>query len=189
MPILWQSCRGFRAERTRAATLLCPLLLRLAPRIDYRVVSSGKKVRPVYRRNLRIGIVEPLAIRRSARSASSKHTRLVTIYPETILTSLSASARTRCIERLTCDPSEWPMDDYDDVTIGHWRRLIPPADHLGALIGLLADALMRKRGRPTATNSRGPTLNPTNLLLASAQNKGRRLRLGRPTYQAIGVAF
>jgi len=115
--------------------------------------------------------------------------RLVTIYPETILTSLSASARTRCIEQLARDPSERTMDDYDDVAIGHWRRLIPPADDHVALIWLFANALMRKRGRPTATSSRGPTLNLTNLLLASAQNKGRRLRLGRPTYQAIGVAF
>ncbi|MFW8642801.1 TniQ family protein [Rhizobium beringeri] len=46
------SCRShvaaFDQRRARAATLLCPVWLRLAPRIGHRPMPSGEKTRPVH---------------------------------------------------------------------------------------------------------------------------------------------
>ncbi|AVA23686.1 MULTISPECIES: TniQ family protein [unclassified Rhizobium] len=94
---------------------------------------------------------------------------LVAIYPQATLSSLSTSARTRCIERLACDPNHWLIYDYDDMAFDQRRRLVPPADGHSALIGLLANALMRKRGRPSAGNGERPAVNVAPLLRTYGQ--------------------
>lgn len=58
--------------------------------------------------------------------------RLAGIYPATILTSLSTSARIRCFERLTDRPTDWLTID-DDVVVAHWRRSILLAGGHGPL--------------------------------------------------------
>lgn len=80
---------------------------------------------------------------------------LADVYPTMILTSLSTSMRTRCVERLTRrdHPNGWLMEDDDDVAVG--QRVIPSTSSLSTLIELLTTALGRKRGRKAATNRRG----------------------------------
>ncbi len=101
------------------------------------------------------------------------------VYPTTILTSLSTSARIRCFERLTDRPNGWLTVD-DDIVAAHWRRSILLAGGHGPLIAQLADALEQKRQRPTTTIRRTPTAELSALLGAYVRMmEGPRRRSSR----------
>jgi Zn ribbon nucleic-acid-binding protein len=84
-------------------------------------------------------------------------------FSTTALTSLSTSARIRCVERLATRPSDWLTVDHDLVA-AHWRRSILQAGGHGPLIALLADGLERQRHRRPSTNRRTPTVELSALL-------------------------
>ncbi len=64
----------------------------------------------------------------------------------TPLSGLSTSARVRCFERLVGRPLDWLLVD-DNLEAAHWRRLILSVGGHGPLVGLLTNALERRRLR------------------------------------------
>lgn len=107
------------------------------------------------------------------------------MYPETTLTSLSTSVRTRCFERLVGHPSVWLMEDHGEI-VDQQPPMLPPVGGHSALIRQLANALVRKTGRPVATTSRRPIVDLSDLLRAheqlslSATPHARRMRRSPP---------
>ncbi|WP_428413375.1 TniQ family protein [Pararhizobium sp.] len=102
-------------------------------------------------------------------------------YSTMILTSLSTAARTYCAERLNL-PSEWPVDGAEDDDEERKARLlrhpIPSPSDRRAWIELLANALGRRRGRPSASAGNEPGISLPDLLGAYASmspGPGRRL--------------
>ncbi|ACP22329.1 hypothetical protein NGR_b08730 (plasmid) [Sinorhizobium fredii NGR234] len=71
------------------------------------------------------------------------------------------------------------MEDHGEV-VDQQRFMLPPADGHNALIRQLADALVRKTGRPVATKDRRPIVDLSNLLSA-ATPAARRMRRSPPT--------
>ncbi|OCJ08691.1 hypothetical protein A6U86_27365 [Rhizobium sp. AC27/96] len=86
-------------------------------------------------------------------------------YPMKSLVSLSTLARIRCFERLAMRPNDWLIED-DDAVVALWRRAILSADGYASLIGLLANALERKRLRLRPEKRRQPTTELSTLLTA-----------------------
>ncbi|NNH65884.1 TniQ family protein [Rhizobium laguerreae] len=81
------------------------------------------------------------------------------------LVSLSTSARIRCFARLAMRPNDWLIED-DDAVVALWRRSILSVDGHASLIGLLADALERKRLRLRPEKRQHPTTELSSLLTA-----------------------
>ncbi|NTI26761.1 TniQ family protein (plasmid) [Rhizobium rhizogenes] len=86
-------------------------------------------------------------------------------YPAASLVSLSTSARIRCFVRLAMRPNDWLIED-DDAVVALWRRSILSADGHALLIGLLANALERKRQRLFPAKRPQPTTELSTLLTA-----------------------
>lgn len=86
-------------------------------------------------------------------------------YPAASLVSLSTSARIRCFARLAMRPNDWLIED-DDAVVALWRRSILSTDGHASLIGLLANALERKRLRLRPAQPRQPTTELSTLLTA-----------------------
>jgi len=89
------------------------------------------------------------------------------------LANLCASARIRCIERLTTQAGDWLTDD-DDIYNSHWRRSILLMGGLAPLIGLLAARLDRRHQRQVRSNHRKRTADLSALLQAYLRVADRR---------------
>ncbi|WP_392713372.1 TniQ family protein [Rhizobium ruizarguesonis] len=91
------------------------------------------------------------------------------IYPRTILTGLSASARTRCFERLVGHPGDEGIEEQDALAGAEARFVLPPDGGPGVLIGQFAEALACKLGRPPAADIDRPMIDLSGVLSAYEQ--------------------
>lgn len=143
-------CVRCRYDFRRASTIyLCPAVRRLDQCI-HEIVRSGliggsSKGELLVRRLLNIP-------------------RLTGIHQQELLTGLSASYRARCYERLVEHPIEGKIVNPGPRIIGGAVRFaVKEHGGLNVLIGMLADALRPKLGRPTMSSAR-PTYDLSHFL-------------------------
>lgn len=86
-------------------------------------------------------------------------------YAAASLGSLSTSARIRCFVRLAMRSNDW-LIEHDDAVVALWRRSILSTDGHASLIGLLANALERRRLRLRPEKRPQPTTELSTVLTA-----------------------